>query len=255
MVFAGYRITSKRGYRGNSYHAGTDMVKKKGGVNAPIEAFTAGKVIHAGWGATGSGLGGYGNVVVVEDKNGRAQIYGHLHSVSVKKGQTIKKGQVIGKQGNTGDSNGAHLHYEVRKSSKTNYGWRKDREASTLDPANYLKQFYASEKPTGTYTVKKGDTLSHIAKRYGTTVSKLAKINNIKDPNLIRVGQKIKLSGKSTDFKVGQKVKIKSSAKKYATGETIPAWVKKKTHTIQQVTTTKVLLKEIFSWVKKSDIK
>src|SRR5690625_4013801 len=44
-------------------------------------------------------------------------------------------------------------------------------------------------------------------------------------------------------LKVGQKVKIKSSAKKYATGETIPAWVKKQTHTIQQVTTTKVLLK------------
>src|SRR5690625_4927491 len=114
--------------------------------------------------------------------------------------------------------------------------------------------FRSSEKPTGTYTVKKGDTLSHIAKRYGTTVSELAKINNIKDPNLIRVGQQIELSGKSTDFKVGQKVKIKSRAKKYATGETIHAWVKKKTHTIQHVTTSKVHLKEILSSVKKSDI-
>lgn len=44
------------------------------------------------------------------------------------------------------------------------------------------------------YTVKKGDTLSHIAKRYGTTVSKLVKLNGIKDPNLIRIGQKIRIS-------------------------------------------------------------
>src|SRR5690625_4285326 len=115
--------------------------------------------------------------------------------------------------------------------------------------------FRSSEKPTGTYTVKKGDTLSHIAKRYGTTVSKLAKINNIKDPNLIRVGQKIKLSGKSTDFKVGQKVKIKSSAKKYSrVNVTIPSRVKGKSYTIQQVGKNDVLLKEIESWVRKTDV-
>mgnify|MGYP001432913291 CR=1 FL=1 len=48
------------------------------------------------------------------------------------------------------------------------------------------------------YTVKKGDTLSHIAKRYGTTVSKLAKLNGIKNPDKIYVGQKIKLTGSAT---------------------------------------------------------
>lgn len=53
----------------------------------------------------------------------------------------------------------------------------------------------------------------------------------------------------------GDKVKIKSSAKRYATGETIPGWVKKRTHTVEQVTATKVLLKEIYSWVRKGDIK
>ncbi|NLO90296.1 MAG: LysM peptidoglycan-binding domain-containing protein, partial [Clostridia bacterium] len=43
--------------------------------------------------------------------------------------------------------------------------------------------------------VKKGDTLSHIAKRFGTTVNELARLNNIKNPNLIYVGQKLKISG------------------------------------------------------------
>lgn len=50
----------------------------------------------------------------------------------------------------------------------------------------------------GTYTVKSGDTLSAIAKKYGTTVQQLASINNIPDPNKIYVGQVLKLSGNST---------------------------------------------------------
>lgn len=46
-----------------------------------------------------------------------------------------------------------------------------------------------------TYTVKKGDTLSHIAKRFGTTVNELVRLNNIKNPNLIYPGQKLKIKG------------------------------------------------------------
>lgn len=51
----------------------------------------------------------------------------------------------------------------------------------------------ASAKKTVTYTVKKGDTLASIAKKYKTTVAKLVKDNGIKNPNLIKVGQKIKI--------------------------------------------------------------
>src|SRR5690554_6350122 len=53
---------------------------------------------------------------------------------------------------------------------------------------------------TTTYTVKKGDTLSHIAKRFGTTVNELVRLNNIKNPNLIYPGQKLKING-STNSK------------------------------------------------------
>lgn len=56
-----------------------------------------------------------------------------------------------------------------------------------------------STAPTGiTYTVKKGDTLYFIARKYSTTVSKLAQANNIKNINLIRVGQVLKLPGTAT---------------------------------------------------------
>lgn len=55
-------------------------------------------------------------------------------------------------------------------------------------------------------------------------------------------------------YKAGDKVKIKTSATTYATGETIPKWVKKLTHTIQQIGSNRVLLKEIYSWVRTSDL-
>lgn len=58
----------------------------------------------------------------------------------------------------------------------------------------------------------------------------------------------------TSSIKAGSKVKIKSSATKYATGQTIPAWAKGKTYTIQQVSGSKALIKEITSWVKISDL-
>jgi len=61
-------------------------------------------------------------------------------------------------------------------------------------------------KPTpaaaGTYTVKSGDTLSRIAAKYGTTVAKLVEINGIKNPNLIHVGQVLRLPGGAVKYTV-----------------------------------------------------
>lgn len=145
MVFSGYKITSPYGWRRhpvsgkNQFHAGIDLVKSH---RAPIFAFTEGTVIFAGVGQKGSGLNGYGNVVVVKDKNGYAQLYAHLDQIAVKKGNAIQKGQLIGYQGKTGDATGSHLHYEVRTKISPLYGWENDREKSTVDPTVYLKNFY-----------------------------------------------------------------------------------------------------------------
>jgi len=59
---------------------------------------------------------------------------------------------------------------------------------------------------------------------------------------------------KAKSISVGSKVKIKKSASKYATGQSIPSYVKNQTHTVQSMKSDRVLLKEIYSWVKKSDI-
>ncbi|MEK3887238.1 peptidoglycan DD-metalloendopeptidase family protein [Bacillus sp. FSL K6-3431] len=144
MPFTGYRVTSPFGWRkspfggAQEFHTGIDVVKTH---KAPINAFTEGSVLYAGFGNAGTGLGGYGNVVVVKDKNGRAQVYAHLDSVAVKSGARISKGQVVGYQGTTGQSTGSHLHFEVRKTCAPSYGWEANRAGNCLDPTVYLKAY------------------------------------------------------------------------------------------------------------------
>ncbi|MGB9521340.1 MAG: M23 family metallopeptidase, partial [Anaerolineales bacterium] len=78
-------------------------------VGTPVKATMDGKVIYAGWNNEG-----YGNLVIVE--NGPYLTYfAHLSKIPVKVGEKVKAGMVIGYSGNTGNSTGPHLHYEVRK--------------------------------------------------------------------------------------------------------------------------------------------
>lgn len=92
----------------HSRHIGIDF----GIVNGtPIESTQSGKVTYAGWNSQG-----YGNLVIVD--NGTYQTYyGHLSSVQVKVGQEVNPGTQLGLSGNTGNSTGPHLHYEIRKNN------------------------------------------------------------------------------------------------------------------------------------------
>ncbi|MBM7573566.1 peptidoglycan DD-metalloendopeptidase family protein [Aquibacillus albus] len=147
--FRGYRITSHFGWRTHpirgirEWHTGIDLVKKH---RAPIEAFTDGEVIYAGEGKKGTGLGGYGIVVLIKDQKNRGQLYAHLDSTAVIIGQTIQAGTVVGFQGATGQVTGSHLHYEVRKKAEntTLYGWSADRNNNCLNPVEYLASFLAA---------------------------------------------------------------------------------------------------------------
>ncbi|MGP4042016.1 peptidoglycan-binding protein [Gracilibacillus sp. D59] len=157
--FRGFQITSSYGYRthpirgSRDIHSGVDLVKSH---KAPIHPFTSGTVIYAGFGKSGTGLGGYGNVVLIRDRNNNAQLYAHLDSVAVKSGQSVSKNQVIGYQGATGYVTGSHLHFEVRKKVETAppYGYRANKSASTLNPISYVNQFSSNailkEKISGT---------------------------------------------------------------------------------------------------------
>lgn len=89
-------------------HNGVDLASSFG---AKIMAAADGTVIIA---KSGGWNGGYGSYVVIKHDNGTQTLYGHLSSVAVTVGQSVKQGQTIGGMGSTGKSTGVHLHFEVR---------------------------------------------------------------------------------------------------------------------------------------------
>ena len=96
-----------------AYQAGHGGVDVAVPVGTPVQATLAGKVTYAGWNDEG-----YGNLVIVE--NGPYQTYyAHLQSIPVTVGQSVAAGTVVGLSGNTGNSTGPHLHYEVRVDGQT----------------------------------------------------------------------------------------------------------------------------------------
>lgn len=101
----------------NYNHKGLDLVKYKNQLDNII-AIDSGTVISVKTGIKGFVNGSYGNYVYIQHQNGYRSFYAHLSRVDVKKGQRVKKGQVIGYMGATGMAFGAHLHLEIEKNGK-----------------------------------------------------------------------------------------------------------------------------------------
>lgn len=105
-----YRLTSNYGMRVDpfnkrpNWHNGLDMAAYR---NAPIVAAGPGKISWAG------ARSGYGRLVEIDHGHGFKSRYGHLRSITVKKGETVEVGDLVGKMGTSGRSTGDHLHYEV----------------------------------------------------------------------------------------------------------------------------------------------
>ncbi|MCK4832620.1 MAG: M23 family metallopeptidase, partial [Anaerolineales bacterium] len=78
-------------------------------VGTPVYASDGGTVIYAGWSAIG-----YGNLLVLDHGNGFQTYYAHLSSIWVGHGQFVGQGVPIAAVGNTGNSSGPHLHFEIR---------------------------------------------------------------------------------------------------------------------------------------------
>nr|WP_255517841.1 MULTISPECIES: M23 family metallopeptidase [unclassified Thermoactinomyces] len=101
-------------------HEGMDIGADLG---VPIRAAEAGEVIEA------RPSNGYGYIIVIYHGDGLATLYAHMYeqTVKVKKGDVVKRGQVIAEVGTNGDSTAPHLHFEVHVDGKT------------VNPAPYLK--------------------------------------------------------------------------------------------------------------------
>jgi len=106
------------GGRGMEFHTGIDIVAYYG---APIRAAADGTVESAGWD------GGYGRCIQIYHRDGIESIYGHLSGFKVMAGDKVKKGQVIGYEGSSGEATGPHLHFEIRVNG------------TAVDPLSYLQ--------------------------------------------------------------------------------------------------------------------
>ena len=135
----GYRIHPI--YKTRKMHTGVDLTAP---VGTKIYATGNGKVISAG-----RSRGGYGKKVVIEHGYDYKTLYAHLSKVLVRRGQKVKRGDVIGLVGNTGRSTAPHLHYEVlfknRPVNPINYYFK------DLTPEEYDKMIEISSRPTQSF--------------------------------------------------------------------------------------------------------
>lgn len=206
------KITSNYGYRAKfgRMHKGVDLAIRS---NDTIYAAFDGKVRLTNYEAKG-----YGNYVIIRHPNGLETVYGHLNKHLVKPDQVVKAGDPIGLGGSTGRSTGPHLHFETRfmgyainpsaifdfanqtthtdtyQFSKSTYtkgrNFAPSRQMAKSEKENPYKS--AAANPAS-YTVKKGDTLSSIARSYGMSATTLRRLNGLSNADKIQAGQILKL--------------------------------------------------------------
>lgn len=178
------------------HHKGIDIA---GSLNSPIFSVDDGKITKSYYSDT------YGNVIFIKHNNNLETVYAHLNKRNVIEGQYVKQGETIGFMGDTGESNGVHLHFEVHENE-----WTFEKE-NALNPAQILgyievgKSVHAlldedalyvvkNVKPTETqaqdnisvdqnntklHIVKFGETLWSIARNYSTSVESIQKLNSL----------------------------------------------------------------------------
>lgn len=204
---AKYKATSLYGVkrRRGRVHHGIDLPYPEG---TPVVAAFNGTVRVSTY-----NNGGYGNLVIIRHDNKLETYYAHLHRRLVNPGQVVKAGDTIGLGGSTGRSRGPHLHFETR------YLGTHFNPARIIDFQNYklaCDTLYVGGKviktntdaavvnntsdgaPAGTHsplyiTVRKGDTLGALAKKYRTTVDKIKKLNKMKS-DFLREGQRLRVT-------------------------------------------------------------
>ena len=217
-------LTSNFGARWGRQHKGLDI---KVYIGDTIRAAFSGKVRVVRYERRG-----YGKYVVIRHHNGLETIYGHMSDWLVEEDQEVRAGDPIGLGGNTGRSTGSHLHFETRLCGVAlnpalmfdfrnqdvvddYYMFYKDSYQRESAIANRLRGVggssfsgdadeeveLASAAPVASYQkesrfhkVKKGETLYSIAKRRGTTVNAIMKLNHLKSTSKLKPGQILKFN-------------------------------------------------------------
>ncbi len=202
------RPSSHFGPRRRRFHYGLDLAQPTG---EPIYAAFDGVVRISKRNRS------YGELVIIHHANGLETYYAHMSKRHVVAGQQVKSGDVIGLCGNTGRSRGSHLHFEIRymgnainpenvldcsthdlvsnELSLTSSSFRK--VAKGGKGGSRASSGTGKAAASGWYRVRQGDTLEKIARRNGTTINQLCKLNGISRNKVLHPGDKLRVSGKS----------------------------------------------------------
>lgn len=217
------KVYSKFGYRHRRRHQGADLPLQTG---TPVYAAFDGKVRLAKY------YKGYGNLVILRHENGLETFYAHLSKIMVSEDDWVNAGSIIGLGGSTGRSSGPHLHFETRyKGYAFDPEWLIDFESGILRhrfftlkkkylnaSSNYVpedeqeeidiiegdtqekveaeKKAEEERKAAAAaqyHTIRQGDTLGALARKYHTTVKKLCQLNGISERTVLRLGKKLRV--------------------------------------------------------------
>jgi LysM repeat protein len=197
-------------------HKGIDIA---GNLNTPILAVDNGEVVKSYYSDT------YGHVVFIKHANNIETVYAHLNKRNVVEGQSVKQGETIGYMGDTGQSNGVHLHFEAHQ-----YEWTYEKEnalnptlllgsvrigenvqAFSDDRAHYVVKTLKEsdiesvnnseelDKKMNTHKVQFGETLWSIAKQYSTTIESIQTVNQLNTTGIYE-NQLLKIPSHSNDI-------------------------------------------------------
>ncbi len=208
-------VTSNFGRRGSRrYHYGIDIKAQTGDT---IYAAFDGKIRVKQFDRRG-----YGYYIVIRHLNGLETLYGHMSKFLVDENDFVMSGDPIGLAGNTGRSFGSHLHFETRFLGKpidpnfivdfenkvchrdtylvSNDSYKKTTLSSRVikrtGNVNYVQATNRENNKfvsgnAASHTIRSGDTLEKIARRYGVTINQLCALNNISKSTTLRIGKKL----------------------------------------------------------------
>lgn len=216
------QLLSPFGYRGRRVHAGVDIkLDLYDSVSAAFDGIVRMAKYYAG----------YGNCVVVRHYNGLETLYGHLSKIKVHVNQEVKAGDLIGLGGRTGRASCTHLHFETRFKGMafnpkqlidfdthslisdtlviTNRTFGRSRDympgnddllASNDKAGSYKKSgksgkagSKASSAGKKYHTIKNGDTLYALSRKYNTSVKQICALNGIKPTKVLKLGSKLRV--------------------------------------------------------------
>lgn len=203
-------VTSRYGWRWGKPHRGIDIDLITGD---KVMAMFDGKVRYVKY------VLGHGQTVVIRHDNGLETIYSHLSRQLVKPNQVVKKGEVIGKGGRTGNTRGSHLHltisykgifinpeyffefneenrvrakeFWVTKKWATPYLHNSRRQSNIAVCGTYEAAKESEKNQRKVYVVKRGDTLSKISLKYNVPIRLLCRTNSIRRNSVLKVGQQL----------------------------------------------------------------